>query len=82
MNCVESSSLWHARLGHLNFGALKNMMNLELIPKHTIEKNFKCQVFVSAKQIRKPFHNIFRDSLHIEGGKERLFKGSYHMALK
>ncbi|KAL8110798.1 hypothetical protein AgCh_026508 [Apium graveolens] len=29
----ESSDLWHLRLGHLNHGALKNMLNLELIPK-------------------------------------------------
>ena len=35
VNCVESSDLWHSRLGHLNFGALKNMMNLKLIPKHS-----------------------------------------------
>ncbi|KAL8124691.1 hypothetical protein AgCh_012369 [Apium graveolens] len=62
VNCIESSNIWHARLGHLNFGALKNMMNLELIPKYTIEKNSKCQVCVSAKQIRKPFHNVVRDS--------------------
>ena len=55
VNCLESSNLWHARLGHLNFGALKNMMNLELIPKHTIEKNSKCQVCVSAKQIKETF---------------------------
>ncbi|KAK1378365.1 hypothetical protein POM88_025109 [Heracleum sosnowskyi] len=62
VNCVESSDLWHARLGHLNFGALKNMMNLELIPKYAIEKKSKCQVCVTAKQTRKPFHNVVRDS--------------------
>ncbi|KAL8093519.1 hypothetical protein AgCh_035404 [Apium graveolens] len=39
----ESSDLWHLRLGHLNFGALKNMMNLELIPKYAIDKKSKCQ---------------------------------------
>lgn len=62
VNFVESSSLWHARLGHLNFGALNNMMNLELIPKHAIDKKTKCQVCVYAKQIRKPFQNVVRDS--------------------
>ena len=60
VNCVESSDLWHSRLGHLNFGALKNMMNLELIPKHAIDKKSKCQVCVTTKSIRKPFHNVFR----------------------
>ena len=62
VNCVESSDLWHSRLGHLNFGALKNMMNLELIPKHSIDKKSKCQVCVTAKQTKKPFHNVVRDS--------------------
>ena len=62
VNCVESSDLWHLRLGHLNFGALKNMMNLELIPKYAIDKKSKCQVCVTAKQTRKPFHNVVRDS--------------------
>jgi len=62
VNCIESSVLWHSRLGHLNFGALKNMMNLELIPKYAIEKKSKCQVCVTAKQTRKPFHNVVRDS--------------------
>ena len=49
VNCVESSNFWHSRLGHLNFGALKNMMNLELIPKHVIEKKAKCPVCLTAK---------------------------------
>ena len=42
VNNIESSDLWHSRLGHLNFGALKNMMNLELIPKYAIDKKSKC----------------------------------------
>ena len=46
---VESSDLWHSRLDHLDFGALKNMMNLELIPKHAIDNKSKCQVCVTAK---------------------------------
>ena len=62
VNCVESSDLWHSRLGYLNFGALKNMMNLEQIPKHVVDNETKCQICVTAKQIRKPFHNIVRDS--------------------
>jgi len=62
VNNIESSDLWHSRLGHLNFGALKNMMNLELIPKHAIDKKTKCQVCVTAKLTRKPFHSVVRDS--------------------
>ncbi|KAL8149671.1 hypothetical protein AgCh_006619 [Apium graveolens] len=53
VNCVESSDLWHLRLGHLNFGALKNMMNLKLISKHAIDKKTKCQVFVPEHKRKK-----------------------------
>ena len=63
---IESPDLWHSRLGHLNFGALKNIMNLELIPKHAIDKKSKCQLCVSVKHTRKPFHNVVRDSVFLE----------------
>ena len=42
------------------------MMNLELIPKHANDKKSKCQVCISAKQTRKPFHNVVRDSEVVE----------------
>lgn len=61
INYVESSDLWHQRLGHLNFGTLENMINLELIPNYVIENKSKCQVFVTTKQTRNPFHNVARD---------------------
>lgn len=38
VNCVESSDLWHSRIGILNFSALNTVMNLELNPNHTIHK--------------------------------------------
>ncbi|KAL2232101.1 UNVERIFIED_CONTAM: Retrovirus-related Pol polyprotein from transposon TNT 1-94 [Sesamum indicum] len=59
---VESSTLWHSRLGHLNFNSIKRMMNLNLIPSQNIERNHKCQVCVEAKQVRKPYQSIERDS--------------------
>ncbi|CAA0841985.1 Uncharacterized mitochondrial protein AtMg00820, partial [Striga hermonthica] len=62
MNVTESSSVWHKRLGHLNYDSIKRMMNLNLIPKHDVERNNKCQVCVEAKQVRKPYHSIERHS--------------------
>ncbi|KAL2253467.1 UNVERIFIED_CONTAM: Retrovirus-related Pol polyprotein from transposon TNT 1-94 [Sesamum indicum] len=59
---VESSTLWHSRLGHLNFNSIKRMMNLNLIPSQNIERNHKCQICVEAKQVRKPYQSIERDS--------------------
>lgn len=34
---VESCDVWHGRLGHVNFGTLRRMINLNLIPKSKIE---------------------------------------------
>ncbi|KAL8088682.1 hypothetical protein AgCh_038452 [Apium graveolens] len=53
VNCVESSDLWHLRLGHLNLGAVKNMLNLELIPKYAIDKKSKCQVLFPEHKRKK-----------------------------
>ena len=33
---LELSDLWHARLGHLNYKALRKLVNLEVLP------DFKC----------------------------------------
>ncbi|KAL8096136.1 hypothetical protein AgCh_037185 [Apium graveolens] len=53
VNCVKSSDLWHSRLDHLNFGALKNMVNLELIPKHAIDNKSNCQVLIPEHRKKK-----------------------------
>lgn len=45
----DSSTIWHCRLGHVNLDSVKRMMNLDLIPKHTIDKTKKCQVCITAK---------------------------------
>ena len=51
---VDSSYLWHARLGHLNFKYLKFMSKHGMISyKHDDEK--KCKICIQAKITKKPF---------------------------
>lgn len=53
VNYVESSNFWHSRLGHLIFGSLMNMINLELILEHAISNKSRCPIFVSSKINKK-----------------------------
>ena len=34
---LESSNLWHGRLGHVNYGSLKRLINLNHIPTFQID---------------------------------------------
>ena len=61
-NVVDSSNLWHGRLGHINFNSLKRMMNLKLIPNYAIDNSKRCDICVQAKQLKKPFKSVVRDS--------------------
>jgi hypothetical protein len=44
------SNVWHSRLCHVNFGCMTRLAKMNLIPKFTIVKGSKCQVYVQAKQ--------------------------------
>ena len=62
---VDSSYLWHARLGHLNFKYLKFMSKHGMISyKHDDEK--KCEIFIQAKMTKKPFSKLDRNSIMLE----------------
>lgn len=63
---VESPVTWHQRLGHVNFNSIKKLMHLNLIPKFDIKDHDKCQICVEAKQPRRPFKTIDRDSEILE----------------
>ena len=51
---VESSSLWHARLGHLNHLMLKYMSSHDYI-NSKIDHFVKCEICAQAKITRKSF---------------------------
>uniref|UniRef100_A0A2N9F9L9 Integrase catalytic domain-containing protein n=1 Tax=Fagus sylvatica TaxID=28930 RepID=A0A2N9F9L9_FAGSY len=63
---LESSNVWHGRLGHVNFGTLHRLVNLNLLPKFQIDTNHKCETCVEAKLTRTPFHSIERSSDPLE----------------
>ena len=55
---TECCDIWHGRLGHVNLGSIKKMINMWLIPKANIYPKSKCQFCVQAKQPRKSFKFI------------------------
>ena len=59
---VDSSILWQGRLGHVNYGSLKRMVNLECLPKIEFGPDHKCQICVKAKMTKVPFKNIERNT--------------------
>ncbi|GJV05442.1 zinc finger, CCHC-type containing protein [Tanacetum coccineum] len=62
---INSSLLWHARLGHVYFKRMRNMANANLIPKLNF-KNDKCQTCMHTKITRLPFPTIQRTSKILE----------------
>ena len=63
---LESSNIWHGRLGHVDFDTLRKLMNLELLPKFKIDANHKCEICVESKLTRASFHNIERNTKPLE----------------
>ena len=59
---LESSNVWHGRLGHVNYDALRRLVNIECLPKCSIDSNIKCETCVEAKLTRTYFHSIERTS--------------------
>ena len=59
---VESSFIWHERLGHVNFNSLNRLMNMSLLPKLKIDKSHKCEVCVEAKLTKNPCHSVERNN--------------------
>ena len=63
---LESSNIWHGRLGHVNFDTLRKLMNSELLPKFNIDANHKCETCVESKLTRASFQNIERSTEPLE----------------
>jgi len=59
---VDSSNLWHGRLGHVNYGSLRRLVNLESLPKFEFDPNHKCEICVEAKMSRVSFNKIERST--------------------
>ncbi|KAL6344924.1 hypothetical protein AAG906_006685 [Vitis piasezkii] len=52
---LESSNLWHGRLGHVNYDTLRRLINLNHIPTFQINSKHKCETCVEAKLTRSSF---------------------------
>ncbi|WCJ29313.1 Retrovirus-related Pol polyprotein from transposon TNT 1-94 [Euphorbia peplus] len=59
---VESFNLWHGRLGHVNYDALRKLIKLEHIPSFQIDNKHKCETCVETKTTRTSFHSVERDN--------------------
>ena len=60
---LESSNLWHGILGHVNYNALRRLINLNHIPTFQIDAKHKCETCVEVKITKSSFQSVER---HIE----------------
>ena len=63
---LESSNMWHARLGHVNYDAIRRLVNLNDLPKMSIDPNHKCETCVESKLARTSFKSIERSTEPLE----------------
>ena len=59
---IESSSIWHGRLGHVNYDTIRRLVNMDLLPKFHIDANHKCETCVEAKLTKAPFQSMERST--------------------
>ena len=59
---LKSSNLWHGRLGHVNYGSLKRLINLNHIPTFHIDIKHKFETCVEAKMTRLSFQTIEKNT--------------------
>ena len=63
---LESSNVWHGRLGHVNYNTLRRLINMECLSKFKIDPNHKCEICVESKFARTSFQSIERSSEPLE----------------
>ena len=57
---IESSNVWHGKLGHVNYHTLHRLINLNLLPKFEIDFDHKCETWVEVKMARACFISVER----------------------
>ncbi len=63
---IESSCLWHGRLGHVNFDSIRQLINLDHIQAFVVDNERKCEVCVEAKLTRSSFPSVQRSTEPLE----------------
>lgn len=59
---LESSNVWHGRLGHVNYDSLRRLVNLNCIPAFHVDSKHKCETCVEAKLTRSSFKSMERNT--------------------
>ena len=59
---LESSNVWHGRLGHVNYDSMRRLINLGHIPSFQIDSQHKCEICVEAKLTRSSFQTVERST--------------------
>ena len=57
---LESSYLWHGRLGHVNYDTLSKLINLNHIHTFQIDPKYKCETYVQEKLTGSSFQSVER----------------------
>ena len=57
---IESSNMWHGRLGHINYDTLRRLINLNHIPTFQIDSKHKCETSIEAKLTSSSFRSVER----------------------
>lgn len=57
---IESSNVWHGRLGHVNFNSMRCLIKFNCIPNFHIDSKYKCETCVEAKLTRASFKSVER----------------------
>ncbi|GKC38507.1 retrovirus-related pol polyprotein from transposon TNT 1-94 [Tanacetum coccineum] len=57
---IESSNVWHGRLGHVNFNSMRRLIKFNSIPNFHIDSKYKCETCVEAKLTRSSFKSVKR----------------------
>nr|GEV11905.1 Pol polyprotein [Tanacetum cinerariifolium] len=55
---IESSNVWHGRLGHVNFNSMRRLIKFISIPNFHIDSKYKCETCVEAKLTRTSFKSV------------------------
>ncbi|GJT50245.1 retrovirus-related pol polyprotein from transposon TNT 1-94 [Tanacetum coccineum] len=57
---IESSNVWHGRLGHVNFNLMRRLIKFNSIPNFHIDSKYICETCVEAKLTRASFKVVKR----------------------
>ncbi|GJV60659.1 pol polyprotein [Tanacetum coccineum] len=57
---IESSNVWHGRLGHVNFNLMRRLIKFNRILNFHIDSKYKCETCVEAKLTRTSFKSVKR----------------------